>query len=210
MTEGSTPSEDATSNVAVAFDATLMALTYSEPLPVGWNAVDFELQDTEKEVYSLSDFSDKKGLLIVFSCNHCPYARASWPVLISLYHRYKEEIGFIAVNPNDEAVYPDDSFEEMKKKKAEWDIPFAYLRDESQKMAKQYHAVCTPDPYVFRNEGKVFKLFYHGRINDNWQNPEHVTEKNLEDAIDLLLKGKSPPKNQHPSMGCSIKWKKIV
>lgn len=184
-----------------------MALTYSEPLAIGWEAEPFELPDTEEEIYSPSDFIGKQGLLIVFSCNHCPYARASWPLIVDLYKKYKDKIGFIAINPNDEITYPDDSFEQMKKKKVEWGIPFPYLRDETQEVARKYRAQCTPDPYLFRNQSAKFKLFYHGRINDNWQHPEQVKEKNLEDAINRLLKGQSPPQTQPPSMGCSIKWR---
>lgn len=184
-----------------------MALLYSEKLTTGWQAPDFRLKDTEEKLRSLSQFTDKEGLLVVFTCNHCPYAKAAWPVIIELYHRYKDRISFVAINPNDERQYPEDSFEQMKKKKKDWRIPFPYLQDETQVVAKLYHAQCTPDPYLFKNEAGDFKLFYHGRINDNWQNPTNVKEKNLEEAIEFLLQNQSAPANQPPSMGCSIKWK---
>jgi peroxiredoxin len=184
-----------------------MALVQSEPLPIGWEAKDFFLKDTEGKQYSLKNFADKKGLLIVFTCNHCPYAVASWPLIIDLYLQFGKDIAFVAINPNDEINYPQDSFEQMKIKKIEWKIPFSYLRDETQEIAQAYQAQCTPDLYLFKNENQTFKLFYHGRINDNWQNPKEVKEKNLEDALNALISSQLPPEFQPPSMGCSIKWK---
>lgn len=184
-----------------------MALVESTQLPKGWEAKDFSLKDTDENLVSLKNFRDKKGLLLLFSCNHCPYAKAAWPLVIDLYHKYGNQVGFAAINSNDEINYPDDSFQEMKVKKVEWKIPFPYLRDETQEVAREYQAQCTPDPYLFKSDNGTFKLFYRGRINDNWQNPDQVTEKNLEDAIATLLKGASPPENQPPCMGCSIKWK---
>lgn len=184
-----------------------MALTASTQLPIGWKAKDFSLQGTDERTYSLKDFTHNKGLLVLFSCNHCPYARAAWPLIIDLFHKYGNKIGFVAINPNDELQYPDDSFDEMKIKKRKWNIPFPYLRDETQKAARSYQAKCTPDPYLFKNDSGTFTLFYRGRVNDNWQELTKVTERNLEDAINALLNAQVPPKNQPPSMGCSIKWK---
>ena len=185
-----------------------MTLTQSTQLPLKWKAKDFSLQDTDETEKSLKDLTGKKGLLIVFSCNHCPYAKAAWPLIIDLYHKYKKDIEVVAINPNDEINYPDDSFEQMKVKKDEWNIPFPYLRDETQEVARGYQAQCTPDPYLFKiKDGKPL-LFYRGRINDNWQNPEQVSENNLEDAIKLVIADQPPPTTQHPSMGCSIKWKR--
>lgn len=183
-----------------------MVLLTSKKLNVGeFKAPDFNLPAVDGETYSLSSFKDKKGLVVVFTCNHCPYARSSWPLLIDLFDRYKKEgIGFVAINPNDSLSYPSDSFSQMKEKANEWKINFPYLRDKSQNTAKKYQAQCTPDIYVF---DKDRKLYYHGRINDNWQDPENVTEENLKKALENLLSGKSPPKSQPPSQGCSIKWK---
>ena len=99
-------------------------------------------------------------------------------------------------------------YEIMKEKKIEWNIPFDYLHDASQEIAKAYKAQCTPDLYLLKNTDGAWKLFYHGRINDNWQDPTAVQEKNLEDVLADLVGDKEPPKDQKPSMGCSIKWKK--
>ena len=165
------------------------------------------MPDTTGREISLADFKDKKGLLVAFTCNHCPYAKAAWPLLVDLYRQFSSDVEFVGICSSDAKAYPEDSLEEMKKKKGEWGILFPYLHDETQEVARTYKAQCTPDLYLFKNDDGVFKLFYHGRINDNWQNPEQVKEKNLEDALKGLLNDESPPENQPPSMGCSIKWK---
>ena len=185
-----------------------MALLNSLAVSLGSAAPDFTLLNTEDKQISPADFRSKKGLLIVFTCNHCPYAKASWPLLIDLFGRFGQEIGFVAVNPNDGTMHPEDSFEGMKEKKVEWGIPFEYLYDPTQETAKAYNAQCTPDPYLYENKEGSWKLFYHGRINDNWQDPDAVQENSLGDAMNTLLKGESAPDDQKPSMGCSIKWKK--
>lgn len=184
-----------------------MALLESKKLSPGFTAPDFKLPGTDGKEYSLSDFGASKGLLVIFTCNHCPYAQAAWPLTIDLYNQFKEAVAFVAINSNDAEEYPEDSFEGMKDKIGEWNIPFPYLRDESQEVARTYQAQCTPDLYLFKNEDGVFKLFYHGRINDNWQEPKKVTEENLKDALSRLVEDKDTPENQPPSMGCSIKWK---
>lgn len=186
-----------------------MVLLKSTQLPVGeWKAPDFKLPGTDGETYSLSDFSHNKGLLVVFICNHCPYAKAAWPQLIALADEYKEKrIAFVGINPNDEVNYPEDSFEQMKQKVKEWGINFPYLQDKSQEVAKVYDAQCTPDVYLFKQKNKQFVLYYRGRITDNWQEPEKAESHDLKDAVDSLLAGSPPLTDQIPSMGCSIKWK---
>jgi len=184
-----------------------MGLVESTKTELDWEAPDFDLKGTDGKNYSLTDFVDKKGLLVIFTCNHCPYSEASWPLLVELYEKYQNDINFVAINPNDDSMYPEDSFEEMIKTADRLSINFPYLRDETQEIAKAYDAQCTPDLYLFETSDKEPKLFYRGRINDNWQYPEEVKEKNLEEAIDKLIAGDNPPTNQPPSMGCSIKWK---
>lgn len=184
-----------------------MTLLYSKQLSLGWQAKDFKLKNVDAKEYSLANFSDKQGLLIIFTCNHCPYAQVAWPLLIDLHKRHKKQVHFVAINPNDAENYPEDSFAEMQKIAKELDLSFFYLRDKSQTVAKKYKAQCTPDLYLFEKNGDNWELFYHGRINDNWQNPDDVTVNNLADALQALVKGKSAPDKQPPSMGCSIKWK---
>ncbi|MBI2327948.1 thioredoxin family protein [Candidatus Curtissbacteria bacterium] len=173
-------------------------------LPLSTRAIDFVLPGVDGKNYSLDDFAEAKGLVVVFTCNHCPYAKAAWPLLIKLADEFRARgIVFMAINPNDERQYPEDSFEVMKQKVIEWGINFPYLRDQSQGIARAYQAQCTPDIYVFNFKRE---LYYHGRINDNWQEPEKVKKEELREALDRLLAGKEPPKDQHPSLGCSIKW----
>lgn len=173
-------------------------------LPLSTKAPDFNLPATDGKNYSLGSLADARAIVVIFTCNHCPYAKAAWPLLIKLADEYKDkEVVFVGINPNDENQYPEDSFEVMKQKVGEWGINFPYLRDENQEVVRAYKAQCTPDIYVF--DGKR-KLYYHGRINDNWQNPDQVTREELKEALEDLLSGNPPPKIQHPSLGCSIKW----
>lgn len=184
-----------------------MSLTYSQKLPMGWQAPDFSLKGIDNLEYSLQNFANKPGLLLIFTCDHCPYAQAAWPLLVEYYDTYKEVINFVAINPNDGTEYPEDSLEGMKNLAAEKHVVFPYLRDETQQVAKSYQAECTPDIYLFKNEGQgVFKLHYHGRVNDNWQHKELVTEHSLKLALQRLAGDEDPLIDQHPSMGCSIKW----
>ncbi len=178
---------------------------YSNKIEAGWSAPDFELPDTLGNIYNLKHIAPKKGLLILFTCNHCPYAKASWPVIIGLHKKFKDKgFDFVAINSNDDSVYPEDSLEVMKQKVVDWKIPFPYLRDETQTVAKDYQAQCTPDVYLFDQDKK---LFYHGRINDNWQDSANVTRHDLDEALRRMFIGDRPPVEQFPSMGCSIKWK---
>lgn len=195
-----------------------MALTSSEIAKIGSRAPDFNLPATDGQNYSLKSLTSAKALVVVFSCNHCPYAKAAWPHLTKLAQSYEgQSVAFVAINPNDEIQYPKDSFEVMKQKVKEWQINFPYLRDETQEVARSYGAVCTPDIYVYDQNRR---LYYHGRINNNWPPVEKTaagwqskevsenTKEELKEAIDLLLNDKLPPKGQFPSMGCSIKWKR--
>lgn len=184
-------------------------------LPLGTQAIDFDLPGCDGKDYALDDFGNARGLVVVFTCNHCPYAKAAWPLLIKLADEYQQEgISFVAINPNDESQYPEDSFEVMKQKVHEWGINFPYLRDKSQETARDYKAQCTPDIYVFNFKRE---LYYHGRLNDAWppvqkvsgvwqQNSQKVKKEELKEALKRLLESKDPPKDQFPSLGCSIKW----
>ncbi len=187
----------------------------SQIVPIGSPASDFNLPSTDGKTYSLDSFKDAKALAVVFSCNHCPYAKAAWPLLIKLAGDFREKgVAFVAINPNDEIQYPEDSFAVMKEKVRQWQINFPYLRDENQEVARIYRAMCTPDIYLFDQNRK---LYYHGRINDNWPvrrntveggpDPQKVTKEELKEAIESLIAGNTPPETQNPSIGCSIKWK---
>ncbi len=174
----------------------------SKLMAAGTSLIPFTLPDVTGTPVNIQEFQSKL-LLIVFTCNHCPYAVASWPTLIDLQKRYAAD-GFqaVAVNPNNNPAFPDDQFEKMKPYAESIGLNFPYLFDGEQKAAHAYGAECTPDPYLFK-EGK---LFYHGRINDNWKDPSAVKERSLEAAVLAALGRGSLPAKIFPSMGCSIKW----
>jgi len=184
-----------------------MPVTQTNETPPGWEAPEFMLPGTDGATHLLTDYMDKQGILIIFTCNHCPYAQALWPEFVKLHEKYAESIAFVAINPNDDQEYPEDSFEDMKQKVDEWNIPFDYLRDESQSVAESYKAVCTPDSYLFKIDNGTPHLFYRGKVNDNWKEPDQVTETYLSDAIEALLSDDTAPDEQPHSVGCSIKWK---
>lgn len=177
----------------------------SRKIDIGSVMPGFKLNDPYGKEYSSSELMGEKGLLVVFTCNHCPYAQAVWPRLIKLAKEIVTKgINVVAINSNAaNKEYPDDSTEEMKKRINEWGIPFPYLVDEDQSTAKNYGAECTPDIYLL---DKNMKLFYHGRFDDNWKDINNVKKEDLKEACYLLIEGKEPPKEQFPSMGCSIKW----
>ncbi|MBU0706564.1 thioredoxin family protein [Patescibacteria group bacterium] len=182
-----------------------MVLLKSLQLPMGSPIIPFSLPATDGKGYGPIDFSDKKALVVIFMCNHCPYVKAVIDRLIAIQSDYAQKgVQLIGINANDSENYPEDSFEAMKEWVEEKGINFPYLHDESQEVASSYQAQCTPDIYVF---DQVKKLAYHGRIDDNWQEEGQVTKQDLRAAIDAIIEDKPVPEPQHPSMGCSIKWK---
>ena len=163
----------------------------------------FNLPDTLGKNVSIEDF-DSELLIIVFTCNHCPYAKAVEERLIKLGKEYNNDVDFVLISSNDSENYPEDSPKKMAERHTEKGYPFPYLYDETQEVAKAYSAVCTPDIFLY-NEDR--KLEYRGRIDDNWQNPEQVEREELKMAIEAVLNGKTIDFEQKPSMGCNIKWK---
>ena len=182
-----------------------MALMESKMVPLGTEAFDFSLPGTDGKTYSQNSFNDKEILVIIFMCNHCPYVKAVLDRLIAIQNDYAGKgVQLVGINPNDDVAYPDDSMEKMMQLVSDKSIPFPYLRDDSQSVARQYDAVCTPDIYVY---GSRRKLLYRGRIDDNWQDESKVSRRDLREAFDAILDGRPVPDEQVPSMGCSIKWK---
>jgi peroxiredoxin len=180
-------------------------LLNSNPVELNSGIIDFDLKGTDGRNYTPKDFSDKKILVIIFMCNHCPYVKAVAGRLVIIQKKYEsQKVKLIGISPNDTVSYPEDSFDNMKLFAKEYSMNFPYLYDETQQTARMYDAICTPDIYVY-DENR--KLKYRGRIDDNWQEESKVTSKDLEKAIDLLLEGKEIDFLQVPSMGCSIKWK---
>ncbi|MBF0484893.1 MAG: thioredoxin family protein [Candidatus Omnitrophica bacterium] len=181
-----------------------MALLESIKIPLGTQMPSFSLKDTAGKVFKSSDLYAHNGLLVFFTCNHCPYAQAVWPRVIRLgAYASTIKIGVVAINPNINPDYPEDSAEGMVKKIKEFKIPFPYLVDDTQKVARDFKAQCTPDIYLF-NKNK--ELVYHGRIDDNWKEEAAVTREELKSAMSNLVSGQGIDSKQYPSMGCSIKW----
>ncbi|SEO77198.1 AhpC/TSA family protein [Halogranum amylolyticum] len=167
----------------------------------------FELPGTDGETYTLDSFADEEALLVVFTCNHCPYAQAKIDLLNDVAAEY-DDVAVVGINPNDAEEYPDDSFETMREWVEEGRIRYdAYLRDESQEVAREYGAVCTPDPFLFAREGDGFVLAYHGRVDDALNPDDDPTEFYIREAIDAVLADDDVPFEDMPSRGCSIKWK---
>lgn len=182
-----------------------MPLMHSNGMPLGTEAPTFALHGTDGKNYSLASFADAELLVVVFTCNHCPYAIACEDRLIALQADYGDKgVQLVAINPNDADNYPADSFEKMKERAADKGFNFPYLRDESQEVARAYDAACTPDIFVFDRDRK---LLYNGRIDDNWKEPENVSRHELREVLDAALEGKGVDFAHTPSMGCSIKWK---
>ncbi len=175
-------------------------------LPLGTAAPDFKLPDTNGKTVSLADFQGAPALLVLFICNHCPYVKHIRAGLAQLGRDYRPRgAAIVAINSNDVANYPDDSPARMKAEVKAAGYLFPYLHDESQAVAKAYHAACTPDIYLFdRNQ----KLVYRGQFDDSRPgNGVPVTGKDLRAALDAVLAGQPVPPNQKASVGCNIKWK---
>ncbi len=185
----------------------MVALDSNDVLEQGDTAPSFTLPGTDGETYSLSDFDEYEGLLLVFTCNHCPYAKAKFDEMNRLTAEY-DDIAVVGINPNDAEEYPDDDFETMQERVAEGTIAWdAYLRDESQEVAAAYGAMCTPDPFLFANDGGEFVLAYHGRLDDAQDPDSEPDTREMNEHIETLLAGEEITDEFQPSRGCSIKWK---
>lgn len=184
-----------------------MALTESNFFEIGKIAPDFDLLDTVSgENRSLSDLKGKNGTVIMFICNHCPFVMYINEQLVKMANDYMQKgINFIAISSNDVGNYHQDGPQYMKRVAAKMNYPFPYLYDESQDIAKQYDAACTPDFYVFDEN---LKSVYHGQLDGSRPgNRIPITGKDIRNAIDKLLLNEINLETQKPSMGCGIKWK---
>ncbi len=182
-----------------------MALVASIHVEQGWELPDAVLATVDGDRVSLRSYMGEKGLLVAFTCNHCPYALAVWPRLIRHAATLREKgVHTVAINPNIHPDYPEDSVPAMREKIAEWGVDFPYLADESQEVARLFQAQCTPDLYLFDANGR---LYYHGRMDDYWKDEKKVTRQELIPAAEAMLAGLPAPQLQHPTIGCSIKWR---
>lgn len=183
-----------------------MSLVKSESeIQQGEKAPEFELESYNGETVALSDLDNYDGVLVVFMCNHCPYVKAQTEELRKLDSEFSS-IAIVGINPNAE-THPDDSVEKMQKFIEENNLEsqnFYYLADPDQKVAEAYSATCTPDPFLLDMR---HNLFYHGRLNDKISPDQDVEEHEMKKIIEDMLKSRTPPEEQKPSQGCSIKWK---
>lgn len=184
-----------------------MVITKSNFISLGSHIKPFTLiEPISKKKKSLFDLLSKKATLIMFICNHCPFVKHINKEIVNLANEYiPKQISFIAINSNDTKNYPDDSPEEMIKIVKKLNYPFPYLFDESQEVAKNYQAACTPDFFIFNKEKK---LVYHGQLDDSRpDNNLPINGKDIRNALNNILKNKKVSTNQKPSIGCNIKWK---
>jgi peroxiredoxin len=183
-----------------------MAAMHSAMLPLGTRAPDFRLPDTSGKTVSLSDFKDAPALLVIFMCNHCPYVKHIRAGLAQLARDYvPRRAGIVAISSNDVVNYPDDGPAKMAQEAKAAGYIFPYLYDETQEVAKAYHAVCTPDIFLF---DKDQRLVYRGQFDDSRpSNGLPVTGNDVRSALDAALASQPVATEQKPSIGCSIKWK---
>jgi peroxiredoxin len=189
---------------AAAVSCSAQAAKEDKSLALGAKAIDFSLPGVDGKTHSIETYKDKDVLVVIFTCNHCPVAKAYQDRIIAIQKDYGDKgVQVVGINPNSTKVAPSDSFEHMKTRAKEKGYNFPYLRDKSQEVAKAYGATCTPHVFVFDKE-RVLR--YRGRIDDNWRDPDKVEHKDLRNAIEALLAGKKVPKPDTLQFGCSIKW----
>ncbi len=175
---------------------------------IGWRAEPFRLKGVDGRWHTLRELAGPRGTLVIFMCNHCPYVKAVLPrILRDARELAPIGVNTIAINANDESAYPEDSFANMKVLAQELELPFHYLHDPLQEVARAYEAVCTPDFYGFDAD---LRLQYRGRLDASRRDPApEDSPRELFDAMRLIAHYGYGPGEQWPSMGCSIKWKPL-
>ncbi len=174
-------------------------------LSLGSTAPYFSLRGTDDRIHTISDFKDSKVLVIVFTCNQCPYAQAYEPRLCALAETFLDQgVSFVAINANDAIGYPEENMENMKQRALKLGNPYPYLQDETQVAARAYDAACTPECYVFDAE---HRLVYHGSVDDNHIDENNVSNHYLRNAIESAVAGQVPKPQLTSVIGCTIKWK---
>jgi peroxiredoxin len=182
-----------------------MAANTADICDFGWKAQDFALKSVDGKLYSLADVRGSHGTLVVFICNHCPYVKASIDRIVAEANALREiGVGTIAVMPNDTQAYRDDSFENMKAFSARHKFTFPYVIDETQAVARAYDAHCTPDFFGFNAKDQ---LQYRGRLDASRMTAVANARRDLFEAMRQIAETGEGPRQQFPSMGCSIKWK---
>ena len=182
------------------------------PLPgyqVGDKAMNFKLKNIDGKIVSLNDNASAKGYILVFTCNHCPYAKAYEDRIIELHNQFSAK-GYpvIAINPNDKDIEPQDSYEEMVNRASEHHYPFPYLYDDLQIAAKDFKAQKTPHAFVVWKENGAWVIKYNGAIDDNGAEPNNVKKQYVAKAIDAILSGIAIETTETKSIGCQIHFRK--
>ena len=183
-----------------------MSLSQTMGVGFGWRAADFDLKGTDGRRYTLNDVRGPRGTLVIFMCNHCPYVQAALNMMIADVRGLQPMgLGAVAIMPNDVSAYPADSLENMAKLADERCLPFPYLIDETQAVARAYSAVCTPEFYGFNSD---LELKYRGRIADfSGLVPVANAKHEMFDALTMIAATGEGPLEQKPGIGCSIKWR---
>lgn len=174
-------------------------------LEIGDKTLPFTLPGVDGQEYSLANYTGKEAVIVIFSCNHCPYVQAWEDRIIQVQADYADKgVQLIAISSNDVQKFPDDSFSKMKERAKEKGFNFPYLFDETQEVAHNYGAERTPEFFLFDKAGT---LSYHGALDDNYEDPGVVKSRYLRDALDKVLTGQAPTIAETPPVGCTIKWK---
>jgi peroxiredoxin len=186
----------------------ISATTDNSGLKAGDKAKDFKLQNVDGKMVSLADYKSAKGFIVVFTCNHCPFAKAYEQRIMDLDKKYSP-LGYpvIAISSNDKSIVPDDSFDNMKARAKEKHYSFPYLYDESQTVAKTYGAQRTPHVFVLAKKGTDLLVDYIGAIDDNSEDATAVKTKYVENALTEIMAGKPVTTSFTKAIGCTIKWK---
>ncbi len=181
----------------------------SSGVKIGDKAPASSLKNVDGKIVSLSDYKEAKGLIVIFTCNHCPYAKLYEERIIAL-HKKLSTKGFpvVAINPNAPEIVPEDSYENMQKRAKEKGYPFPYVFDETQEVTKAYGATKTPHVFLLRREGEDFVVAYIGAIDDSPNDPNKVQRRYVEEAVEAILAGKPVPTSETKAIGCSVKYRR--
>jgi peroxiredoxin len=184
-------------------------ITSAKGYEVGDEATDFKLKNVDGKMVSLADFKSAKGFIVVFTCNHCPYAKKYEDRIVELDKKYKSQ-GYpvIAINPNDPSVQPEDGYKQMIERAKEKGFTFPYLVDEGQKVFPQYGATKTPHVFLLQKGNGKNIVKYIGAIDNNYENPNDVSEYYVQDAVNALIKNEPIKMTKTVAIGCTVKVKK--
>lgn len=194
--------------LTLLFGLMLIPFSMGQGYDIGDEAMNFRLKNVDGSHVSLSDYQDEKGVIVIFTCNHCPYAQA-WEERIIQIDRQFDPKGYpvVAIQPNDPELVPQDNFKNMKKRAREKNYSFPYLLDETQDVYRTFGATRTPHVFVLDNQSGDFIVRYIGTIDDNYKDADKVEKRYLASAVNALLNGNKPDPAKTKAVGCSIKDK---